>query len=57
VDTLKGYMKLAEDLYKQASEATDDKARLDFLRQIQVFWPEYRDVGKLVSELEQKPGP
>ncbi len=57
VDTLKGYVALAEDLYKQASEATDDKARLDFLRQIQVFWPEYRDVAKLVTELEQKPGP
>ena len=57
VDTLKGYITLAEDLYKQASEAPDDKARLDFLRQIQVFWPEYRDVGKLVTELQQKPGP
>ncbi len=57
VDTLKGYVTLAEDLYKQAGEATDDKARLDFLRQIQVFWPEYRDVAKLVTELEQKPGP
>jgi tetratricopeptide (TPR) repeat protein len=57
VDTLKGYITLAEELYKQASEATDDKARLDFLRQIQVFWPEYRDVAKLVSDLEQKPAP
>jgi len=57
VDTLKGYVTLAEDLYKQASEATDDKARLDFLRQIQVFWPEYRDVAKLITELEHKPGP
>ena len=46
-----------EDLYKQASAAPDDKTRLDFLRQIQVFWPEYRDVAKLVTELEQKPGP
>lgn len=57
VDTLKGYVALAESLYQQASEATDDKARLDFLRQIQVFWPEYRDVHKLVNELEHKPGP
>ncbi len=57
VDTLKGYVALAEELYKQAGEAGDDKARLDFLRQIQVFWPEYRDVARLVTELEQKPGP
>jgi len=53
VDTLKGYIVLAGDLYKQAEAATDDKTRLDFLRQIQIFWPEYRDVGQRINELER----
>lgn len=57
VDTLQGYVTLAEELYKKAGEAADDKARLDFLQQIRVFWPEYRDVAKLVTELESKLSP
>jgi tetratricopeptide (TPR) repeat protein len=57
VDTLKGYIALADELYKQAGEAPDDKARLDFLQQIRIFWPEYRDVARLVTELEKKLAP
>lgn len=57
VDTLKGYVTLAEDLYKKAAEAADDKTRLDFLQQIRIFWPEYKDVPRQVSELEKKLAP
>jgi len=53
VDTLKGYVALAGDLYKQAEAAPDDTTRLDLLRQIQIFWPEYRDVAQRISELER----
>jgi tetratricopeptide (TPR) repeat protein len=56
VDTLKGYIVLADELYKKAGEAADDKTRLDLLQQILIFWPEYRDAAKQVSELERKLG-
>ncbi len=57
IDTLQSYIKLAGELYAKAEASTDDKERLDLLQQIRIFWPEYRDVAKLVSGLEQKPGP
>jgi tetratricopeptide (TPR) repeat protein len=56
VDTLKGYIVLADELYKKAGEASDDKTRLDLLQQIRIFWPEYRDAAEQVSELERKLG-
>jgi len=57
VDTLKGYVALAGELYQKYEQATDDKVRLDLLQQIRIFWPEYRDVTKLVTELEKKLAP
>lgn len=56
LDTLKGYVALADDLYQKAQAAPDDAARADLLKQILLFWPEYRDAAKLVAELEHKPG-
>jgi tetratricopeptide (TPR) repeat protein len=54
VDTLKSYVVLAGELYQKAAQAADDAQRLDYLQQIRIFWPEYRDVPKQVSELEAK---
>jgi tetratricopeptide (TPR) repeat protein len=56
VDTLKGYIVLADELYKKAGEAADDKTRLDLLQQILIFWPEYRDAAEQVKELAKKLG-
>jgi hypothetical protein len=57
VDTLKSYVELAGELYDKAAAAPDDAARLDYLHQIRIFWPEYKDVPKQVSELEAKLSP
>jgi tetratricopeptide (TPR) repeat protein len=57
VDTLEGYVALAGDLYAKAAQTADDAARLDLLQQIRIFWPEYRDVARQVSELEHKLSP
>jgi len=56
MDTLKGYVTLADELYQKAQAAADDAARIDLLKQILIFWPEYRDAAKVVAELEHKPG-
>lgn len=51
-ETLEGYIELAADLYAKAEAAESDEEKLDLLRQIDVFWPEYRDVQALLRELE-----
>jgi len=51
-ETLEGYIKLADQLYAKAQAAETDQAKLDLLRQIDVFWPEYRDLQKLLRELD-----
>ena len=42
----------SEDLYARAMEAQELSERLGYLRQVQLVWPEYRDVDKLVKALE-----
>lgn len=54
LDTLKGYVTLAAELYQKADASTDDKERLDYLKQIEIFWPEYRDIPTRIAELQQK---
>jgi len=41
-----------EDLYARAMESPEHEERLGFLRQIQLVWPEYRNVDELVKMLE-----
>lgn len=43
-ETLEGYIRLADELYTkaQASAAPDEKRAL--LKQIELFWPEYKDI-------------
>jgi tetratricopeptide (TPR) repeat protein len=52
-ETLEEYVKLAADLYEKAQNATDDGERLDDLRKIRVFWPEYKDVADQLADLEK----
>jgi hypothetical protein len=47
-DTLQGFIALAADLYARALVAPSAEEALPLLRQIEVFWPEYRDVRERV---------
>lgn len=51
-DTLKGFVRDAEDLYARYEAAGTDEERAALLRQISIFWPEYRDVRERLEELE-----
>lgn len=50
--TLQGYVEMAAGYYEQAREATDPEKKLECLRAIQGFWPDYLDVREQVSALE-----
>lgn len=51
-DTLASYVKEATKLYGQAEGSATDEERARFLRRIEVFWPEYRDVLERLRELD-----
>ena len=51
-DTLAGFVEKARELYGQFEAEQDAEARLALLRQIAVFWPEYRDVRSRLATLE-----
>jgi tetratricopeptide (TPR) repeat protein len=51
-DTLQSYVEQAAELYGKYEAATSAEERLTYLRQIAVFWPEYRDVKLRLAELE-----
>lgn len=52
-DVLAEYVKLAGDLHARARDAATDAERLDLLRQIRAFWPEYKDVADQLRALER----
>lgn len=52
LDTLESYVVEAARLYAEAEEAEGDEAKLERLRQIEVFWPEYRDILEQISAIE-----
>ncbi len=54
VDSLEGYVATAERLYSEAKDANSDSERLNLLQQIDVFWPEYRDVAEKIRALKKK---
>ena len=54
-ETLEEYVKLAGDLYAKAEQATTDDEKLDSLRKINVFWPEYKDTADQLEKLEGPP--
>lgn len=51
-DTLEEYVSDAGELYARAEAAADPAEQLALLRQIAVFWPEYRDVRERLAALE-----
>jgi len=50
--TLEDYVKHAEVLYRDSQRAGSDEERVGFLRQIESFWPEYRDTHELLERLD-----
>ncbi len=55
-DTLREYVRSAADLYEKAGAAATPEEELAILRQIELFWPEYRDVGSRIRALEKPSG-
>ena len=51
-DTLRTYVEKAAGLYQQAKDATDPAEKLKLLKQISLFWPEYKDVEELIELLK-----
>lgn len=54
-DMLVEYIRLAADLYVQAQAATNEQEKIEALRKISVFWPEYKDVAEQLQRLAEKP--
>ncbi|QDV06227.1 hypothetical protein Poly30_17340 [Planctomycetes bacterium Poly30] len=52
IDALEGYVASAERLYAEAAAATNDEAKLELLQQIDLFWPEYKDVADKIRALK-----
>ena len=48
-DTLMEFIRRAETLYEKAANAGDPTLANSYLRQIDIFWPEYRDVSERLS--------
>ena len=53
-DTLVEYVSDASELYARAEAATEPAEKLGLLRQIAVFWPDYRDVRGQIEALETR---
>jgi tetratricopeptide (TPR) repeat protein len=51
--TLEEFIALATEHYAKAQEATTDAEKTYHLRQIQVFWPGYRDSAEQLARLQQ----
>ena len=53
--TIEEFIQKTEVAYGKALAATDDEEALAYLQQIQnIYWPEYQDVPKRLSELEAR---
>lgn len=51
-ETLEGYIKKAAGLYEQAMAAPSPEEKVRLFRQIEIVWPEYRNVRELLKVLE-----
>lgn len=51
-DNLKADIVAAADRYEQASNAESDEEKLRFLREIEVFWPNYKDIQLQIQRLD-----
>lgn len=52
-DTLQEYVRRAAELYEKAATPASPEEELATLRQIELFWPEYRDVSTRIRALEK----
>jgi len=55
-DTLAEYVRSAAELYEKAGVAATPEEELTSLRQIELFWPEYKDVPVRIRALEKPQG-
>lgn len=51
-DTLRTYVTKAAELYQQVLDSADPADKLRYLRQIELFWPEYRNLPELIRLLK-----
>jgi hypothetical protein len=51
MNTLPGYIEMAEGYYERAMSAEEDEAKLEHLGSIEAVWPDYRNVGTLIERL------
>jgi tetratricopeptide (TPR) repeat protein len=56
-ETLEDFIERADRLYAQAQAETDPQKRIEILKQILQFWPDYRDVSDTVRELTKAQQP
>ena len=54
--TLEEFIVRAEDYYTKALAAETEKEAAEYLRQIPILWPEYRDVEARLSDIERRLG-
>ena len=54
--TLLEFIRMAEELYPQALEATDESLAEEYLRAIHLVWPEYKDVVERLKAIEARKG-
>ncbi len=54
IDVLKDKITEAERLHAEAAQAEDGAAELALLRQIEVFWPDYRDIPGRIRALTKE---
>ncbi|MSR62784.1 MAG: hypothetical protein EXS08_10115 [Planctomycetes bacterium] len=50
--TLEEFIRMADEFYAKATTTTDDEVAVEYLRAIQVIWPEYKDVAERLDALE-----
>ena len=54
-ETLEDYVRRAGELYAEYEAASTEQEKLDALRKIRVFWPEYKDVTDQLLAIEGPP--
>jgi len=52
--TLEGYVEMAAKYYDQAMAAKGPEKKLEYLQSISGFWPDYKNIEKLIEKLEGK---
>lgn len=56
MSTLEEYVKLGKELYRDAAQAESEAHELLILQQIELFWPEYKDIQDRIVDLSARVG-